>query len=345
MKKKAAELLISADSHVIEPNDLWAERLPSSYRDRAPHWPKGSITHAHPGGTDPRARVKEMATDGVSGEVLYPSLPLRQFGMTDAAFQEACFRVYNDWLIEYCAYAPDRLFGVALISTYQIDNAVKELNRCKKAGMRGAMIWQIPPEEIAFTSDHYERFWAACQDLQMPVSLHILTGIPYPPVDEVKDSRDPSWGLNRSVNMKLLYVTTALTRIITSGVLERYPKLKIVLVENEVSWLPFVISQWDKYCARGIFDSQMTMLPGEYVKRQVYATFFNDPPSRWMFGDWGSDNCMWSNDYPHPNSTWPKSREVIARDLGHLPGASRAKLLNKNVARLYDLPAITSVAA
>ena len=342
---KAAELMISSDSHVIEPNDLWEKNLPATYRSRAPHWPKGSITHAHPGGTDPTVRVKEMSIDGVSGEVLYPSLPLRQFGMTDPAFQEACFRVYNDWLIDYCAHAPDRLFGVALISTYNIDNAVKELHRCKKAGMRGAMIWQIPPEEIPFTSDHYERFWAACQDLQMPVSLHILTGMPYPPVEEVNDSRDASWNLNRSVNMKLLYVTTALTRIIASGVLERYPKLKLVLVENEVSWLPFVISQWDKYCARGTFVSQMTMLPGEYIKRQVYATFFNDPPSRWMLGEWGADNCMWSNDYPHPNSTWPKSRKVIARDLGHLSAAKQAKLLHKNVAKLYDLPKIKPLAA
>jgi len=69
----------------------------------------------------------------------------------------------------------------------------------------------------------------------------------------------------------------------------------------------------------------------------VFATFFNDPPSRWMLQDWGFDSCMWSNDYPHPNSTWPHSREVIARDLGHLTPDIRKKLLSETVSRLYAI--------
>jgi hypothetical protein len=81
----------------------------------------------------------------------------------------------------------------------------------------------------------------------------------------------------------------------------------------------------------------MKLKPGEYFERQVYATFFNDPPSRMLFGQWGEKNFMWSNDYPHPNSTWPKSREVIERDLGHLPGDARKRLLSQNVQELYKL--------
>ena len=119
--------------------------------------------------------------DGVSGEVLYRSLAMDQYGIEDAAIQEASFRVYNDWLIEYCAYAPDRLFGVGMIATYDMQAAVAELQRCKHAGLRGAMIWQVPPDELSFASDHYDPFWEACQSLGMPVSLHILTGKPYPP--------------------------------------------------------------------------------------------------------------------------------------------------------------------
>ena len=109
--------------------------------------------------------------------------------------------------------------------------------------------------------------------------------------------------------------------------------------------MPFVVSQWDKYRERRKQISPMTMLPGEYFRRQVYATFFNDPPARMLLGEWGTDNCMWSNDFPHQNSTWPKSREVIKRDLGHLPDASRATLLHENVTRLYDLPVLMPVVA
>ena len=89
----------------------------------------------------------------------------------------------------------------------------------------------------------------------------------------------------------------------------------------------------------------MLFRSSEYFRRQVYATFFNDPPASILFAKWGTDNCMWSNDFPHGNSTWPHSREVIRRDLGHLPAASRAKLLHENVSKLYDLPPVMAAVA
>jgi len=342
--KNSSDLLLSADSHVIEPHNLWVERLPAPYRDQAPRYPERTVFQAREGGSNPVARVKEMAVDGVSAEVLYASLALDQFAQADAALQEACFRVYNDWLIEYCSHAPDRLFGLALISAYRIDKAIEEVHRCKKAGMRGVMVWQVPPEEFSFATKHYDRLWATCQELQMPVSLHILTGVPYGPGMTKADS-DLTKHLSFAVNKKLLYITDSLLQFITSGVLDRFPSLKIVLVETEVSWLPYSISSWDKYLLKGgKHTGKLSMLPSEYFKRQIFATFFNDPPIQWLFTGWGTDNCMWSNDYPHQNSTWPKSREVIARDLGHLPEASRAKILHENVTQLYHLPAITPLA-
>jgi predicted TIM-barrel fold metal-dependent hydrolase len=120
-------------------------------------------------------------------------------------------------------------------------------------------------------------------------------------------------------------------------VLERYPRLKFVLVENEVSWIPFYLTQYDKYWGRGNLDSPLTMFPSEYFFRQFYATFFN-------FDVWGSNNLMWSNDYPYPNSTWPKSWDVITRDLGCLSEETRSRLLRENVRELYKLPALTPVA-
>ena len=105
----------------------------------------------------PEARVQEMEVDGVTREVLYPSLKLDLYGLTDAALQEACFRVYNDWIIEYCAVAPHRLTGLAAISSFDIDHAVQEMIRTRKAGLRGAVIWQAPPAELSFVTDHYVR--------------------------------------------------------------------------------------------------------------------------------------------------------------------------------------------
>ena len=117
-----------------------------------------------------------MEVDGLSAEVLYPTLGLELFGLDDAKLQEACFRVYNNWLIEYCRVAPQRLVGVAAISVYDIDHAIQELERCRKAGLKGAMIWQAPHKELPFRSVHYNRFWETAQELDVPISLHILTG-------------------------------------------------------------------------------------------------------------------------------------------------------------------------
>ena len=192
------ELIISADSHVIEVPDLWEKGMPESLKERAPKvyfdekkdaWLFGSaevipqavgglfmagqrpdnlenfrragFSVARPGGWDPIVRMADMETDGVSAEVLYPSLGLGLFCVEDAALQEALFRTYNDWLIDYCQKVPDRLYGIALVSMYDIDHAIAETERCKKEGMVGTMIWQVPHPKLPFTAEHYERFWAA----------------------------------------------------------------------------------------------------------------------------------------------------------------------------------------
>jgi predicted TIM-barrel fold metal-dependent hydrolase len=366
------ELIISADSHVIEVPDLWEKGMPQALKERAPKvyfdekkdaWLFGSsevipqavgglfmagqrpdnlenfrragFSVARPGGWDPIVRIKDMETDGVSAEVLYPSLGLGLYCVQDAALQEALFQTYNDWLIDYCQKVPDRLYGIALVSMYDIEHAIAETERCKKAGMVGTMIWQVPDAKLPFTSEHYERFWAASQNLDMPIHLHILTGF------GASMNRGTAKGISRyrnSVN-QTREIEDALFDMIFSGVLERYPKLKIVSVENEVGWMPFWLGQCDKSFRRHRHAEKLTIdkPPSEYFQRQVYATFFNDHVGGRLFTWWGSGNCMWSNDYPHQNSTWPNSRDVIARDMGHLPAMDRAKLLNTNVTKLYNL--------
>jgi predicted TIM-barrel fold metal-dependent hydrolase len=201
------------------------------------------------------------------------------------------------------------------------------------------MVWQCPASELPFHGDHYDPLWAAAQELDMPISLHILTGPPYPFPRQLS-SRIAHLAFARTVNDKLLYGANAVSGLIAGGALERFPRLKFVLVENEISWLPFVLSQYDKYWARGNLQSQMKLNPSQYFDRQIYATFFNDPPSKMLLGSWGANNMMWSNDYPHPNSTWPKSGEVIERDLGHLAESVKKRLLSENVRDLYSLPQI-----
>ena len=333
-------LIISSDSHVMEPVDLWKKGVPEKYREDAPLFPPHQVGEGfqqHAGGWDPHARIKEMETDGLSAEVLYPTLMLDLFSLDDPALQEACFRVYNDWLIDYCSVDTDRLIGIPAIPVYNIDVGIRELERCHKAGLKGAIIWQAPHPDLPFRSNHYDKFWSAAEDLGAAVSLHILTGHSY---NKDKNRK----GVERyrgSVNLKLMDIANALFELIFYGVLERHPKLKIVSVENEVGWMPFMFQQWDYYYNRfrGSNPPPLNRDPSSFVKEQIFSCFFNDHVCGQNLKYWGEDTVMWSNDFPHPNSTWPNSRKIIQRDLGHLSLEIQAKVLYRNVCRLYGIEA------
>jgi len=208
--------LLDADSHVSEPLNLWRERLPGKYRDKAPRmmtehegkpgawwlieegrephnvilgfganktleqlqeFLKGfSYAGAHRGGWDPAQRLKDMDQDGVVGDVLYTTLGFRMFWIRDAGFQRACFQVYNDWLAEFCSYSPKRLKGLGLISLYDPKQGAEDLEDCAKKGLAGGLIWASPPDELPFYSEVYNSFWTAAQELRMPLSLHEFAG-------------------------------------------------------------------------------------------------------------------------------------------------------------------------
>jgi predicted TIM-barrel fold metal-dependent hydrolase len=339
MTTASPELIISADSHVMEPHDLWSSTLSARFGDKAPSFRpsvEGEGFQSRPGGTDPQKRLEEMAQDpGLSAEVLYPTRGLNLFGLPEADLQEACFKVYNDWLIDYCKVAGERLVGVACISCYNIDKAVEELRRCRNAGLPSAEIWQAPHPDLPFKAEHYEPLWFALEELQMPLSLHILTGHSYHMSGRPRGVEH----YRGSVNLKLFDAMNMLFDFIFYGILDRHPGLKIVSVENEVGWMPFLIQQWDYYFRRHRKNHEVSIdqEPSFYVDRQVYATFFNDAVGGHNLTWWGQDHLMWSNDYPHANSTWPNSYKVIERDLSNLGPDIRAKIVRENVAKLYDL--------
>jgi predicted TIM-barrel fold metal-dependent hydrolase len=372
--------LISADSHVNEPGDLWVERIDKAFRDRAPHvvdnipdrqpgsylvlegiapihltqglgagkkpeelpqfFQQTTYKDARRGGWDPAERLNDMDLDGVEAEVIYTTLGFRQFWFQDAALQQACFRAYNDWLAEYCAYAPKRLAGLALISLYDMEAAVRELRRCRQMGLKGAMIWASPPEEQPYSDPLYEPFWAAAQDLNMPLSLHAITGMG----PESQSRRAMGREIQR-LDRYLRAVTGAdevkrsLTVFIFSGVLERFPGLKLVSAENNIGWLPYVVQAWDRAyeTSRYMDSSPLKLKPSEYFHRQVYATYIDDPVGVADRHQIGIDNIMWSSDYPHTASTWPHSQDIVARDFKDVPAEEKWKIVRENVTTLYEL--------
>ena len=365
----ALTTIISADSHMLEPADLWVERLPAQFRDNAPRvyydearqeWVfgcegipatpaaalfaagksdqelpealKAGMGEARAGGWDPAERLKDMAIDGVAADVLYTSLAFNLFWLTDAAFQEACFRVYNDWLAEFCRYDPDRFVGLGLISLYDIDHGVAELERIKKLGLRGAMIWASPPEEMSFYGRYHDPFWAAAQDLDMAISLHILTG--FGPESRAFGGQMNRLLLGTSIQNEIV---RSMSQIIFGATLERFPRLKIVSAENGIGWIPNFLYRADRAWKRNRYvePNDLTMLPSEYFRRNVWATFIDDPVGLKNVDLIGADNIMWSSDYPHGASTWPHSLEVIERDFVGVSEEDKVKICRDNAAKLY----------
>ena len=124
---------------------------------------------------DPAYRLKDLDRDGVQAEVIYTSMGMPLFGLDDAELRAACFAAFNDWAADYCSYNPKRLIPLGLITLEDIPAAVAELGRIAKKGVRGAMIWAEPAPDHPYNAPEYEPFWAAAQNLNMSLSLHILT--------------------------------------------------------------------------------------------------------------------------------------------------------------------------
>ena len=256
--------VISSDSHIFEPADLWSSRAEPKFRDRAPQvvrmddgsdwWvcdgrkvggafsgaqagvrfeePEklsisgSAITYENVriGGYIPGEHVKDMDIDGIDVNILYPTAGNGLFILQDSELLTSIFRTYNDWLAEFCSAFPRRLRGIAMVNTDDVKDGVKELERCAKMGLLGAMITVYPPEKRSYDSPEYEPLWAAAEDLQMPLSLHIGTNRLGPDQESVDLLQDTQLGLICNVDH---WVRVSIAHMIYSGVFERYSKLQV----------------------------------------------------------------------------------------------------------------------
>jgi predicted TIM-barrel fold metal-dependent hydrolase len=366
----AVEKIISADSHFVEPPEIWADRIDHEFKDRAPHLEKDPPGHtglflvcedlSPTGGSayfaagvppeelaavmatgyeaapahvrDPAARLDAQDRDGVSAEVLYSSYGMQLFHLADGRLRAACFRAFNDWAAEYCSHDRTRLCGIGLIDLDDVESGVAEVERIAGLGLKGAMIWAEPPGDRPYSHPDYERFWAAAQDLDMKLSLHSLTSR--------RPDSDPGSGdiLYRSV---VLYqeVGRTLADLVLHGVLERFPTLKFISAENEIAWLPFHLWRMDQLAEklRPLTATHLPLAPSEYFNRQFFATFIEDPLLSSTLSSIGAGNIMWSSDFPHLASSWPNSHAFVDKTLSGASARQRRLIAHDTVAGLYGI--------
>jgi predicted TIM-barrel fold metal-dependent hydrolase len=371
--------LISADSHIVEPPDLYETRIEPKFRDRAPRMERhrtrmgreydawyfngvrvgtvGSVIQAgkrfeDPGSIDflgvwedvrraaydPKAMLAELEMDGVWGACLQPSQGLFWYRISDSELLSALCRAYNNWIADFCQAAPDRLKGIGMLNVDDVDEASQELERCAALGLVGAFVPVYPRPERPYRHPIYDRLWWSAQDVGMPLLMHIATtrdGIPGS--EFTVDINDlTAAGLTNSD----YWIRYSLTAMIFAGVFDRYPHLTVGSVEHETAWVPHWLKQMDfNYRERPTlarnWKLRQGMLPSDYWHRNMFVEFMEDDYGIRMRDVIGVDNMLWGNDFPHAESTWPRSQEFLDRIFTGTPEDDRRKITADNAAKLF----------
>jgi predicted TIM-barrel fold metal-dependent hydrolase len=386
MADKMVHRFISADDHIDLrwlPKDLWAERLPAHLRERGPrvvekdngaYWtwedkafsPHGYYTAAQGSGamwaierggvmregelrpTTAALRLTDMDRDGADVSVMYG--PTDPMPIADVELRRRCNEAYNDWLAEFCAAKPERLIGVPQLSLDDPLVARDELQRlAKRGGLRHVNILASRATPPVY-DDAWEPFWALAEEVNIPIGFHLAVLVKKTRLDEA----------NRDVAN--LVVTTAaryaqeppgmqllepLTGLIFTGVLDRHPRVRIVMAEAGLAWVPSMIQGLDIWYQRTRDGRRLTgdgpidlpkLLPSEYFHRQIWLSFVDDPLGVKMVGNvLDADKVMFGSDYPHPASTWPDSQTVIKQQMLGLPEAVRQNILGGTARALFGI--------
>lgn len=364
-------LVISSDCHAGLPNAQYRQWLDPAFHDAfdtylsdrarmqelasrgflneefAKEW-KEQNEEGLRGSWDTQKRDKELDNDGVAGEIIFPdgdsvtsgaSAPFGA-GLGSSADNPpdlllAGARAHNRWLAELCAQSPARRAGLAIVPiNVGVDLAVDEIKRAHDSGLRGILIppmWQPHP---AYHDKMYDPVWATCQDLQMPVNVHsgVADKAAYGPHIGIYTTEVRFWS------------SRPLWFLIWSGVFERFPTLKFGVSECGAFWAADLLwmmdSVFDREHGSKKLGSQLTanlsMRPSEYFDRNCFIGASNtrrrEIARRYEIG---ITNLCWGNDFPHPEGTWPHTKDFLRNTFHDVPRDETAKMLGSNIAEIY----------
>lgn len=290
----------------------------------------------NPGVKDPVARLNEQDTDGIVGEVMYPSINMLTYMVEDVEVVNAVFQRHNDWIRDYCSHSPERLIGVGCLTLRDVDAGIAELERCAKMGIKGVAIPCTAPKDKPYSDPYYEPFWTAAEEIGLPLTMHIFCGA------------EPGMGLPAEWDEVVSYTLAhsaawnTISNLVTSGVCERHPGLKFVMAEWETGWIAHVLERWNHayYRARAVDRTpELPMLPSEYFHRNFNVTFEDDAIGVQTRERIGVGNLLWGNDYPHHDAIWPNSRSILGEIMEGVPQADVDKMVWGNVQQLYNIDA------
>jgi predicted TIM-barrel fold metal-dependent hydrolase len=373
--------IIDADTHINEPPDLWETHLSGKLAEQAPRvidgphggkawiaadgkrtmavnqlintagvsptdWqliPDDGYDSMRSGGWDPKQRIADMDIDMVDVHVLFPSYAFLICDTPDRDLHVALIRAYNDWISEYCSFAPDRLYAQALVPTSGVEDAIAEAERVRELpGIRSLVLKTWPNGSKIARHDEDDRFWSALEDLDLASCVHVGFNIGGEAVDHMDD---PEMLLSMAtlpfINQEKLAIDAmpVASQMILGGVFDRHPRLRFGFIEVGLAWIPFFLEQSDDNYQRHRFwtNTQLSMPPSEFWPRNCFATFQVDRYGIENRHRVGVNTIMWSSDYPHAGADWPYARERIATQLRDVPSDETRQILSANATRFYGL--------
>lgn len=325
----------------------WAQWLPGRWFDnpnrRSPAWAllrdESSRTRnwtLRP--TTPELRLEDMDRDNVEVSVMYPPI----FGMrtADRELAREIIRAYNDWALEFASAAPKRFIPIAQLYPDDAEASTNELLRVAKLGIK-EVNFLVGTVTLAMYQEEWEPFWSAAEATDTIVTYHVGG------VGAMGENR-PSLGVanGQAFGIGLGEGGSAFlepfTNLFRFGTLERHPKLRFVLGESDTGWVPYVVQQMDyrfeqarERARPGEFP--LSRLPSELFREQVWATYQSDEVGLHLLQFFGDGHMMWASDYPHPDSTWPNSVDVVEKETAHLTPIEKKKLVRDNALAFFGL--------
>jgi|SRR5690349_288043 len=309
------------------------------------------IEQAHVAAYDPRARIELLDEIGIWAQIVFPGVVgLGGQGLadvvTDVELRTVCLEIFNDASAEIQAGSGNRLLPMALLPGWDVDACVREVRRAKELGLRGVNLTSdtqdLGSPDLADRA--WDPVWEACSEAGLPVHFHIGASLttmnyfgtyPWPSHDD--DTK-------LAIGGTLLFIGNArvVVNIICSGMLERFPELKIVSVESGAGWIPFILEALDYEMAENApgLRASLPLTPSEYFKRQIYATtWFERTDLPTMIASVGEDNVMFETDFPHPTCLYPNPLKTAEENMRGLTPEVQRKILGENAAKLYRLGA------
>ncbi|MCZ6889897.1 MAG: amidohydrolase family protein [Gammaproteobacteria bacterium] len=290
-----------------------------------------------PGGYDPAARIAVLDEEGIDAVLLYPTIGICWEGqVTDPRLATAYTRAYNRWIADFCRHDPKRLYPVAHISLHDPEGAVEEVQRARKDGCVGVYLSPDPAARAGkqFTDPSLVRFWETAQDLDMPIGFHVV----------VRD--DPAFneysGHGRDSALFFfaflaIDVMAAFTHMISSGMFEKYPRLKCSVLEAGCNWIAAWLERMDHKHEVLSSTAPFKLKPSEYFYRQCLVSADPDEGmTAQVVEHIGADYVMWASDYPHIDASMGVVAE-LKRNIASLPAESQRKVLGENVLRFYGI--------